>query len=101
MGQIKNIKLHIVTDIKGHWIILNMDANYQLPYEIWNKIAWYCSHEDIKRLTTCSRAFYNVFKELIWQEVQLEFPKSNLNQDKEYLRNLRHTKSLVFILSWC
>merc|ERR1712147_456936 len=69
MGQIKNIKLHIVTDIKGS----GMNRMEALPIEIFDQILSYCDRKDLVNMSCCSRHYNMNTNHLIWSKVQIFF----------------------------
>jgi len=85
MGQIKNIKLHIVTDIK-------MMEN--LPEELLSSILGRCYFRDIRNLACCGREYFDLVKPILWRAVRILL--SSLSTKLGFdLENLKHTKHLA------
>merc|ERR1711962_1694927 len=98
MGQIKNIKLHIVTDIKT----VQMSIILDLPPELREKIYRYCSAQDLRNLALCSSEHNTELKPILWRTVAIPWRsllKEDLTffRDEHKLKNFSYTKIIRFI----
>jgi len=92
MGQIKNIKLHIVTDIKVNCLNMLLD----FPFEIQEHILRYCNVADLINLACCSTAYYtDTIKKILWKCIKLS-GNQVLHADLCDVKHmLKYTKTLL------
>merc|ERR1712013_27748 len=93
MGQIKNIKLHIVTDIKEvdhNRAMADDDSILGLPAELQEHIFDYCSMNDLTNLSSTNKRYYHCIKHLLWREI--EIPWKSIQKESVFPRNLDRLK---------
>jgi len=84
MGQIKNIKLHIVTDIK---------IMEKLPNEVLQRILRYCNMSDVLSLACCSKDHHTLMKPRMWQCVNISVSELPTKLGPHF-ESLKHTTQL-------
>merc|ERR1712168_247300 len=82
MGQIKNIKLHIVTDIKVY-IIMLLDL---LP-ELLERITTYCTVSDLKNIACTNSKCNTTLQRTLYHTVRV--PDSVLRKSKKSLASVK------------
>merc|ERR1711962_103241 len=97
MGQIKNIKLHIVTDIKERMDEpTHVESLYSLPSEVRLHVFSFCNREDLKSLSLCSKKLRDEVLPSLWRKVEISWPtlqKITAKLSKgpfEYMRLISH-----------
>merc|ERR1711962_1903631 len=74
MGQIKNIKLHIVTDIKMDDNSRNFTMDIQsLPVELRMHIFQHCKKNDLMNMSLCNKQYRQDIKPVLCRDLYVEW----------------------------
>jgi len=90
MGQIKNIKLHIVTNIKVREMLV------KLPIEILEHVLFYCDIGDKRNISCCSKTLNTMMEPLLWRTVYMKPALLATTWHNGIFNKFRHTRTLNF-----
>merc|ERR1711962_335113 len=99
MGQIKNIKLHIVTDIKERMDEPTLVSLLSLPSEVRLHVFSFCIKDDLRSLSLCSKKLYKEVLASLWKRVEISWPtlqKITSKLSKGPMENMRLISHLEF-----
>merc|ERR1739848_443761 len=93
MGQIKNIKLHIVTDIK---VILERHTMslYMFPLELRVHIFRMIDRSDLINLRACNKQLYLEVTPLVWENLLVDVNKPGVGSIADRMENAKFTRSI-------